>query len=148
MLLNSTIHLLPRVRKLVIMLVVSLLFQFSGLSFWKSPHRNLYGVPPLKDSDPFSAKKQIVLDSESDDDFVEPQRKRPCPLSSSSTNRSLEIIRSDIAELKHNIAEVVTLSATMKCPLALRHVLRDSFQCKICRIVPLRPPVILMKCCK
>ncbi len=102
-------------------MLLLLLFQFSGLSFWKSPHRKLYGVPLLKDTDPFGAKKQILLDSESDDDFVEPRRKKPCP--SSSTDKTLENIQNDTAEIKENISEVVTLSAATKCPLALRRIL-------------------------
>ena len=57
-----------------------------------------------------------------------------------------ENIQSDTTEMKGSMADVTTLSSTTKCPMALYRILRDTFQCKICCEVPMKPPVIPMKC--
>ena len=43
---------------------------------------------------------------------------------------------------------MVSLAKDTRIPLGLKRLLRDSFRCRICHIVPIRPPLIIGKCCK
>ena len=57
-------------------------------------------------------------------------------------------MQQDISEIKDQIAEIMSLSSDMKIPLALKRIIRDTFKCTICLAVPIKPPVIVTKCCK
>jgi hypothetical protein len=57
-------------------------------------------------------------------------------------------IKNDIGHVKEKTEEILKLSKDLKVPLGLQKLLRDSFRCTICQVEPMRPPVILSKCCK
>lgn len=40
------------------------------------------------------------------------------------------------------------LNEKSKLPVGLYRIVRDAFQCRICFCVPIRPPVVISKCCK
>ena len=44
------------------------------------------------------------------------------------------------------MTDMMTLTSDL--PIGLRRVLRDTFKCQICHSVPVKPPVIVTKCCK
>ena len=134
-----------KINDIVIVALLFIYFSATGLSFWKCPRRKVYAVP-LKNGEPLP-RKRVLLDSDSDDDFIAPKMKKGRQMPS-YTESMLESIQNDIADMKGSIADITTLSSKTKCPMALYRILRDTFQCKICRSVPMKPPVILMKCCK
>ena len=43
---------------------------------------------------------------------------------------------------------MMELTENSVIPLGLCQLMRDNFQCKICHIVPVKPPVIITKCCQ
>ena len=60
----------------------------------------------------------------------------------------IDLLIQEFSSMKENCEEVLTLTDKTPLPLGLLRLLRDSFQCNICHIVPLKPPVIITKCCK
>lgn len=111
----------------------------------------MYAVPPLDECG--STRKRhstsIILDSDSDDDFIAPIKKmKHQSVSSSYAVTLLEDVKKDVIDMKSSLADITTLSSKTKCPMALHRILKDTFQCKICRTAPIKPPVILMRCCK
>ena len=88
-----------------------------------------------------TSSKQIILSDTDDDDF-QPKKKRL------RADDALTSMQQDISEIKDNIVEIMSLSISSHIPIALRHIIRDSFRCKICLCVPMKPPVIVSKCCK
>ena len=54
----------------------------------------------------------------------------------------------DIGNIKDSLLDMFSLNEKSHIPLGLRRVIRDTFQCTICRQVPIHPPVIVTKCCK
>ena len=60
----------------------------------------------------------------------------------------LNEIMEDVDLIKENLEDMMHLNEKSLVPLGLKRLLRDSFQCKICMTVPIKPPVIMSKCCK
>ena len=111
-----------------------------GLGFWKCPRRKYYAVLRKDLSSDPSSNNVIISDSE--DDF-EPRKKR-----ARKDDKPLQIIQQDISEIKEQITDFMSLSTDLKIPLALRRIVRDTFKCRICHRVPIKPPLIITKCCK
>ncbi len=61
---------------------------------------------------------------------------------------AITAIEQGITEINDNISDIMSLSANSRTPIALQRLARDTFRCKICHRIPMRPPVIVMKCCK
>ncbi len=47
-----------------------------------------------------------------------------------------------------SVDAIFTLTKDSKIPLGLQRVLMDTIKCTICMAVPIRPPIIITKCCK
>ena len=60
----------------------------------------------------------------------------------------MDALLSDISNIRENIADMMSLSEKSQVPLAFRRIIRDTFKCSICHTVPIKPPVIVTKCCK
>ena len=92
----------------------------------------------------------IVL-SDSDDDF-ETQPTQPCSkkrkIAQSDVEKKLDAVMNELLEVKATMTEMMTLQKTTRIPLSLLKIMRDTFQCSICHVVPVKPPVIITKCCK
>ena len=89
----------------------------------------------------------IVL-SDSDDDF-ETQPTQPCSKKHKIAQSDVEkTVMNELLEVKATMTEMMTLQKTTRIPLSLLKIMRDTFQCSICHIVPVKPPVIITKCCK
>ena len=104
---------------------------FIGLTFWKSPRRRIYAV--LQDSD-----------TSDEDDVSEPR-----PKTLLKTDRWTELmdkvdtIGNDIEEMKS-----FTKDSKTNLPIKLQNDIQEVFKCSICHSAPLKPPVIVAKCCK
>ena len=105
-----------------------------GLAFWKSPRRKLFAVIGK------GRKRPIVLDS--DDDDFEPTTKRL------RTENKLDIVLDTMDAIKETLSDVMSLTKDTRIPVGLKRLMRDAFKCNICHTVPVRPPVIVTKCCK
>lgn len=89
---------------------------------------------------------------ESDSDSDEPTPKR---LKDDHTAMRVERIESNVEDLlqevdsiKTSINDILHLNEQSKVPIGLHRLMRDAFQCKICLCTPIKPPVIMSKCCK
>ena len=114
-----------------------------GLAFWKCPRRKLYAVPASDVTGSICKKRPIVLDSD-DDDFEQSSSSKK----RSRTERKLEMLLDDVGTVKEALTDIMSLTRDSRMPLGLKQILRDNFQCFICHVVPIRPPVIITKCCK
>ena len=103
-----------------------------GLAFWKSPRRKLFAVIGK------GRKQPIVLDS--DDDFEPTKRLR--------TEKKLDIVLDTMDGIKETLSDVMSLTKDTRIPVGMKRLMRDAFKCNICQTVPVRPPVIIRKCCK
>ena len=103
-----------------------------GLSFWKCARRRVYAV--LQD-DTNSA-------SSNDDDDYEPGPSRK-KRRKDELKLMIQGIKDDIEELKS-----LTTDSTTNLPLGLQNEIRGSFKCTICHTLPIKPPIIVAKCCK
>lgn len=52
-------------------------------------------------------------------------------------------IKADVEEIKSR-----TVDASTQLPINLQNEICGAFKCTICHVVPIRPPVIIAKCCK
>ena len=82
-----------------------------------------------------------MVDSD-DEDFLIPTSKR------SRTEEKLDILLENVDNIKDTLGDVMSLTKDTQIPLGLKRLLRDTFQCYICRAIPIRPPVIMTTCCK
>ena len=110
------------------------------MSFWKSPRRKLYAVLSNNGDDTSLLSKRSRQVGDSDDDF-EICTKKP-------KDDKLETILHNVESIKESLSDIFSLSENSCVPLGLKRVIRDTFQCTICRQVPIHPPVIITKCCK
>ena len=82
----------------------------------------------------------IVL-SDSDDDF-ETQPTQPCSkkhkIAQSDVEKKLDAVMNELLEVKATMTEMMTLQKTTRIPLSLLKIMRDTFQCSICHIVPVK----------
>ena len=115
-------------------MVIFFLFHFVGLAFWKSPRRKLFAVIGT------DRKRSIVLDLDGDD--FEPTRKRL------RTENKLDLVLDSMDSIKETLSDVMSLTKDTRIPIGLKRLMRDAFKCNICQSIPVRPPVIITKCCK
>ncbi len=95
----------------------------------------------INPSTPHSSwSRSNLLDSDEED--FEPRSKK------GRKEDKLETILDEVGSLKATLGEMMTLNEDSKVPLGLKRVLRETFKCRICHTVPIKPPVIVTKCCK
>ena len=111
-----------------------------GLKFWKMNSRKFFAIP--------------------EDDLLAPCRKRS--RSSSSAVQPVDLdgngsctcaeavgeLADDVALLTRKIDRIFELTKDTPIPLSLRGLLTDSLKCKICHLSPMKPPIIMAKCCR
>lgn len=106
-----------------------------GLKFWKTPSRKIYTVDKAQVRGKGSPK-----DSRSQEEL---------PKLSEQLTRQLQQMKEEMQELK-NDTEEIKLGMWEKSdgiPKAFKEALEHAFKCKICQGVPMKPPIILAKCC-
>lgn len=119
----------------------------TGFKFWKVGSRKVYAIPE-GDLRPKRAQRQIVIsESESEDDFQQPVRKRFASTPSEGMPLPSKIL-SEVKHIRNDLKGLFQISAYMKIPPGLYRHLNDTFQCHICRSSPITPPVIFSRCCK
>ena len=121
---------------------------FPGVLFWKHPRRKLYAVTQ-RDLKEIRRRRSAgnyinTSDDESDDDggMSGSTRKRV------KLDDTLEAIGQDVSAIRETITEMMTLTADCSMPLGLKRVVNDTFKCYICHVIPVKPPIIVTKCCK
>ena len=121
---------------------------FPGVLFWKHPRRKLYTVTQ-RDLKEIRRRRSAgnyinTSDDESDDDggMSRSTRKRV------KLDDTLEAIGQDVSAIRETITEMMTLTADCSMPLGLKRVVNDTFKCYICHVIPVKPPIIVTKCCK
>ena len=57
-------------------------------------------------------------------------------------------VATEIHEIHQELRSVLQIAGSMKVPIGLQHLIRDTFRCHICQATPLVPPVIYSRCCK
>ena len=97
------------------------------MKFWKTPSRKLFAVP----------KEQIKGKKAPSG----PGRRSP-ENEQSRFDKSVEGIHGKIQELEMKI-----WAKQGNVPLHFKEMLEESLKCKICHASPIKPPVILAKCC-
>ena len=122
-------------------------FMHAGLQFWKCPSRRLYAVKQgMKERVGSESARIILTDSEEEEDFECPPKKKP---RKDASEKQLDSIMKDVSSIKDGIADMLSLQhSANRIPLGLLKIIRDSFKCCICHAVPMTPPVIVAKCCK
>ena len=93
-------------------------------------------------------RETVVLDSDEDVDPTPKRIKDECSVAIGRIESKVDDVREDIETIKDTIQDILHLNNRSKFPLGLLRLLRDTFQCKICLGIPIKPPVILLKCCK
>lgn len=89
----------------------------------------------------------IVL-SDSDYDFDPPPCKKKRKSTQCDHEKFHDAVMKELSGIKESMVEMMTLQKTTRVPLSLLKTMRDTFQCSICHVVPVTPPVIVTKCCK
>lgn len=59
-----------------------------------------------------------------------------------------EDVNINIKQVKRSIQTIFSLTKDSKLPLGLKKVLVETFRCLICSTLPIKPPIIVAKCCK
>ena len=120
---------------------------FSGFAFWKCGSRKVYAVrlsSSTRAKRTAKSKAKAALSSvfdvsdDSEEDFMIPSKK---------SRGEIEIVRSDIAEIKSLVTDILQINQILPLPLGVIKMIKDAFMCKICHETPMKPPIIATKCC-
>ena len=60
----------------------------------------------------------------------------------------MQLLIDEMTATKELLTEITTLSADAELPLPFKRLINDTFKCCICHSVPMKPPVIIARCCK
>ena len=60
----------------------------------------------------------------------------------------MQLLIDEMTATKELLTEMATLSADAELPLPFKRLINDTFKCCICHSVPMKPPVIIARCCK
>ena len=90
-----------------------------------------------------------TIDTESDSDEPTPKRlKDDTVMRVERIESNVEDLLQEVDSMKTSINDILHLNERSKVPVALQRLMQDAFQCKICLCTPIKPPVIMSKCCK
>lgn len=56
---------------------------------------------------------------------------------------NIEVVKEQIKELL-----MCTTDSKVQIPLALKNSLKENFKCRICHSLPIKPPVMISRCCR
>jgi len=132
----------------------------AGAKFWRQSRRKVFAISAsdLKGKGTKRKKHADTLLSESESEEEEPDRKRKRHSGDGGPDREIRVLRgiaeikSDVSnsfeEVKETLQHMLKFNAAMRVPLWLYRLIGDTFMCTICRSIPIKPPVIMTKCCK
>ena len=111
------------------------------IKFWKVGSRKIFAVRQgdLKGKNCRKRGPVVISDSESDDD-LQPLRKK------STGELPLQLVE-EVRGMRKDIQCLFQITGKMKISPGLYRLLRDTFQCHICRSTPMAAPVIFTRCC-
>jgi len=98
------------------------------LSFWKAPNRKVYAVTQAN----LDALDEPASDDSGDDE-----------LTPRAAKRLKKEINDDFKKIKE---ELVTFMSSL--PNSIMDQLTGLLKCCICQVVPVRPPLVISRCCK
>ena len=81
--------------------------------------------------------------SDDDDDAWEPPKSKTM-----CTSRAMNTLVDEVQSVKETLLDMMSLGSSTTLPLGLKRLFRETFKCHICHSVPIRPPVIVTRCCK
>ena len=127
------------------------IYRIIGISFWKCPRRKLYAVTfsdiqECNGGPNRSTRSSFMNISDSSDDDLESEK--PRKKKQRCDDKVLQRLSDEVACIRDMMADIMSLNANTNLPIGLRRVLQDTFKCQICHSVPVRPPVIVTKCCR
>ena len=64
------------------------------------------------------------------------------------SRQKLDLLLNEVGNIRETLDDMMTLTEDTRVPMGLKRILRDTFKCHICHSVPIKPPVIVTKCCK
>ena len=122
---------------------------FVGVLFWKHPRRKLYAVTQ-KDLKEIRRRRSSsnYIDTSDDESDVGGGGMSGSTRKKAKLDNTLEAIGQDVSVIRETITEMMTLTADCSMPLGLKRVVNDTFKCYICHVIPVKPPIIVTKCCK
>lgn len=122
---------------------------FVGVLFWKHPRRKLYAVTQ-KDLKEIRRRRSSsnYIDTSDDESDVGGGGMSGSTRKKAKLDNTLEAIGQDVSVIRETITEMMTLTADCSMPLGLKWVVNDTFKCYICHVIPVKPPIIVTKCCK
>lgn len=127
------------------------IYSYVGLAFWKSPSWKLYVIPSknyIEQHSEITGEKRIwttvqVSESEEIEDVGSTSKKQVW----NQIDSKLDMIMSDMTEIKEAFDESMMLSKNSNIPSGLCKSLHETFRCRIC-LQSITPPVIITKCCQ
>lgn len=60
----------------------------------------------------------------------------------------VDVLTGEVQSLRNIVMQVMDLTKVNNIPIALIRTICDTFQCRICHSIPLKPPAIVTRCCK
>ena len=122
------------------------------ISIWKFPCQKLYVVTFSNIQEcncgPNHSTRSLFIDiSDSSDDNLErekPSKKTQERRHKRCDNKMLQRLSNEVRDI---MADMMSLTVNTNLLIGLRSVLRDTFKCHICHSIPVRPPLIVTKCC-
>ena len=117
-----------------------------GVLFWKHPCRKLYAVTQRELREYRKSRTNYTIDTSDDESDVggssmsgSTRNKKP------KLDKMVEAIGHDVSAIRETMADMITIG---NCNLPLKRVVHDTFKCYICHSVPVKPPIIITKCCE
>jgi hypothetical protein len=114
-----------------------------GLKFWKHTHRKFYAIaedqiPSLRGKKRASPPVTASPASHASEDII---KEASFP----------DVLLSKMSKIDKSLQDLQVAIWTRKCPMKMIEPIRVSitstFRCKICHTTPLRPPIVVGKCC-
>ena len=110
-----------------------------GIKFWKMNSRKFFTIPekdllaPCRTKSRGSAVQPIDLSSDG---------------STCNCAEAVGDLADDVPMLTRKIDRIFELTKDTPVPLSLRGLLTNTLKCKICHQSPMKPPIIMAKCCR
>ena len=118
----------------------------SGLKFWKNSNRKLYAISDEQFPKYRGKKRARSLTSYTNET---PEKEESS--TSQKNESSYDFLLSKLSKIDKAVQDLQVAVWTRKCPLKMIEPIRVSitatFRCKICHTTPLRPPIVVAKCC-
>lgn len=127
---------------------MSLLHLSAGLKFWKSTRRKLFAVSKSNLKGKSRKRERDVITVDSDVDEPTLSKRSRDSITIRLIDSKLDDVKDDVESIKEAVQDISHLNERCKLPIGLQRIVRDTFQCKICLNILLKPPAMMAKCCR